>query len=707
MYSFLSNIFFKLKPSYSYQFLKVISLSILLAIFHYLFLYLFFNIKPNSISKFNIVLQNDYKGQIDENQYLDKINQIYAIKEYDIDYNVSNKVIKEIYDLFDFHIKIRNFFNGKINDDLLKEFCKINYQKMTQYYIKQEDLEIISKVDIDQMIFFRKLIIEKIELYYKQGILEEDLIKVLTELNVFLGEYIKNFKNRKYLDKYKIILTEFLSVVLVPNKFINISKTLEKHSEMISKIPRIYSLSKGSIIVKKGQLVNEEAYKIIIETKTKQYYNKKLLLDSFVVFLLFLFMTFSLVLQGVKDRDLVIICILLLFISFPMILLDKPFYYLIPFWSLILFSFFVGGVILSVLATFWLIIYNNMVYYQLFSSMYNFDYILFIIFSYLFLFYFLVKNDKNRISIFLNEFGFWIFNLWIIYLLLYLIVFFVFMSLLGFVEKFFVYFSFSLVSVVISFVLVYFLVLMLGIGIEDIGLWKIRWLLDLNNPVLSELSKSAPGTFNHSLRVSELSEACARAINVNPILVKIGALYHDIGKMLRPKYFVENLVQGEENPHDQKEPYMSASIIKSHVTDGIKLAQKYNLPKVVYDFITTHHGTTTILYFFVKAKNLQNTNKKYSFVIREEDFKYPGPKPYNKEMLILMICDSVEAASRSLQEYSYSAIEKLTENIINRLIKEDQFSDVDITFKELQKIKETLIKNLYISYHTRIKYPSK
>ncbi|MCX7758246.1 MAG: HDIG domain-containing protein, partial [bacterium] len=191
-----------------------------------------------------------------------------------------------------------------------------------------------------------------------------------------------------------------------------------------------------------------------------------------------------------------------------------------------------------------------------------------------------------------------------------------------------------------------------------------------------------------------------------PILVKIGALYHDIGKMNRPKYFAENLVQGEKNPHDEREPYLSASIIKSHVTDGVKLSQKYNLPKIIEDFIRTHHGTTTILYFFIKAKNMQNTSKKYSFEIKEEDFKYPGPKPKTKEMLILMICDSVEAASRSLSEYSYSSIEKLTDNIVNRLIQEKQFSDVDITFKEIGIIKDTLIKNLYISYHVRLKYPS-
>ncbi|MEN3014723.1 MAG: HDIG domain-containing metalloprotein, partial [bacterium] len=183
------------------------------------------------------------------------------------------------------------------------------------------------------------------------------------------------------------------------------------------------------------------------------------------------------------------------------------------------------------------------------------------------------------------------------------------------------------------------------------------------------------------------------------------ALYHDIGKMVRPKYFAENLLEGEKNPHEDKEAFLSASIIKSHISDGLKIAQKYNLPAIIQEFIKTHHGTTTILYFYLKARNLQYSSKKYSFNINEEDFKYPGPKPYTKEMLILMICDSVEAASRSLNDFSYSSLEKLTENIVNRLIQENQFSDVDITFKELKIIKETLVRNLYISYHTRPKYP--
>jgi putative nucleotidyltransferase with HDIG domain len=401
-------------------------------------------------------------------------------------------------------------------------------------------------------------------------------------------------------------------------------------------------------------------------------------------------------------------------ISLLFLLIDSFYYFFIPFFLVIILGFFVSGVMGSIFSFVLLLFWINFLNYQIWNSFADFNFLMFYLLSFLVLFYFFEKHEKNRFNLFLKKFDFGF--------IFYLVIFSLFYFLVFSMNNFIFYFSFTVVSIVLSFLISYAFIILFGLGMENISLAKMRWLLDLGNPVLSRLSTAASGTFNHSLRVSELAEACAQAIGANSLLVKIAALYHDIGKIERPKYFAENISTGEENPHDNIEPYLSASIIKRHVIDGVKLARENKLPPIIDEFIKTHHGTTTILYFFIKAKNLQNllrqstkdsveqlkafSSKKYYFEIKEEDFKYPGPKPYTKEMLILMICDSVEAASRSLTDFSYTSISKLTNSIIDRLSKEEQFSEVDLTFKELETIKETLIKNLYISLHTRVKYPS-
>ncbi|MGC8734992.1 MAG: HDIG domain-containing metalloprotein [bacterium] len=263
---------------------------------------------------------------------------------------------------------------------------------------------------------------------------------------------------------------------------------------------------------------------------------------------------------------------------------------------------------------------------------------------------------------------------------------------------------FWVISVSLFYMLGNFLISYFGKGLGGIPYQKVRELLDLNNELLTMLKGEAPGTFNHSIRVSELCENCAKAINANPLLVKLGALYHDIGKIDKPSYFAENLEEGQENPHDKIEPHLSAIIIKNHVKKGIEIANKYKLPRKLIDFIRTHHGTTTIWYFYTKALQKAKENKKYEVDIN--DYKYDGPKPYTKEMVILMICDSIEAASRSLNEISFNSIYKLTENIINRLFNEDQFSDSNITLNEINIIKQEVINYLLISYHKRVAYPA-
>ncbi len=230
--------------------------------------------------------------------------------------------------------------------------------------------------------------------------------------------------------------------------------------------------------------------------------------------------------------------------------------------------------------------------------------------------------------------------------------------------------------------------------VSDVSLLELS---DTNTKLLKELANTAPGTFHHSLNVANLAEASANEIGANAMLVRVGALYHDIGKMRIANYFTENQTTGI-NPHDELSPTESAKIIRDHVIDGVEIAKKYNLPDRVIDFIRTHHGTSLVYYFYRKAKAVD-------LEVDKSSFQYPGPKPFSKETAILMMCDSVEAASKSLKDPTSTKIDNFVENIIDKQIEQGQFLNANITFKEIQSIKKILKHKLANIYHLRIEYP--
>ncbi|WP_435132071.1 HD family phosphohydrolase [Formosa sp. A9] len=231
--------------------------------------------------------------------------------------------------------------------------------------------------------------------------------------------------------------------------------------------------------------------------------------------------------------------------------------------------------------------------------------------------------------------------------------------------------------------------------VSDVSLLELS---DTNTKLLKELAEKAPGTFHHSLNVANLAEACANEIGANAMLVRVGALYHDIGKMKNPTYFTENQSTGL-NPHDELSPKESAAIIIDHVLNGIEIGKKRNLPDRVIDFTRTHHGTSVVYYFYMKEKQSNPEG------VDINDFRYLGPKPFSKETAILMMCDSVEAASKSLKEPTSTKIDAFVENIINKQMDEGQFLNSNITFKEIQSIKKVLKLKLANIYHLRIEYP--
>tara|TARA_R100000935_G_scaffold8302_1_gene17307 strand:+ start:23018 stop:25063 length:2046 start_codon:yes stop_codon:yes gene_type:complete len=230
--------------------------------------------------------------------------------------------------------------------------------------------------------------------------------------------------------------------------------------------------------------------------------------------------------------------------------------------------------------------------------------------------------------------------------------------------------------------------------VSDVSLLELS---DTNSKLLKELSNKAPGTFHHSLNVANLAEAAANEIGANAMLVRVGALYHDIGKMENPTNFTENQLSGY-NAHDELDPKESANIIIDHVIKGIEIARRRNLPDRVIDFIRTHHGTSVVYYFYKKEEQQNGT-------ANIKDFQYPGPIPFSKETAILMMADSVEAASKSLKDPTSSKIDTFVEKIVDGQTEQGQFLNANITFKEIQVIKKVLKKKLNNIYHLRVEYP--
>lgn len=230
---------------------------------------------------------------------------------------------------------------------------------------------------------------------------------------------------------------------------------------------------------------------------------------------------------------------------------------------------------------------------------------------------------------------------------------------------------------------------------------KLLELSNPNSPLLKRLLMEAPGTYHHSMMVANLAELAADEVGANSVVARVGAYYHDIGKITRPYFFKENQL-GKENPHDKINATLSTLIITAHVKDGVELAKEYNLPKIIQDLIAQHHGTTLVKYFYYTVKN----NSENPDEVKEEDFSYPGPIPSTKEAGILMLADSTEAAVRSINDPTKEKIEKMVYDIIEDKLQTGQLENCDLTLKDLSKIRKCFLKGLTGIYHQRIEYPT-
>jgi len=233
---------------------------------------------------------------------------------------------------------------------------------------------------------------------------------------------------------------------------------------------------------------------------------------------------------------------------------------------------------------------------------------------------------------------------------------------------------------------------------------KLLELSDLSHPLLQSLAINAPGTYHHSLMLASLAQNAAEAVGANGLQLRVCAYFHDIGKLIKPGFFSEN-IQFAENPHDDLSPSMSTLVIVSHVKEGITLAKKYRLPQVIIEGIEQHQGTSLVSVFYHRAKTQQENETDGQSNINDEDFRYEGPKPQNREMAILMLADSCEAASRSLEKPTPVRIANLISDIFGARLRDGQLDECNLTLRELDTVKKSFVFSLTNMLHGRIAYP--
>jgi putative nucleotidyltransferase with HDIG domain len=266
--------------------------------------------------------------------------------------------------------------------------------------------------------------------------------------------------------------------------------------------------------------------------------------------------------------------------------------------------------------------------------------------------------------------------------------------------------AYAMINAVISPVLTYGLLIFLEKTFRVTTDLTLMELVHFNHPLLRQLAEQAPGTYHHSMTLASLSETAAAAVGANEILCRVGAYFHDIGKVVKPTYFVENQ-KGSRSRHDKLAPRMSSLIIAAHVKDGIALAREHGLPEEVIDFIPMHHGTTRMDYFYTKALDLARSDPDETKIdeIKEQDYRYPGPKPRTKETGILMLADTVEAAVRTIDDPTPQRLEQTIEELIRKRLEEGELDECPLTVKDLTKIRAAFLSVLIGIYHTRVKYP--
>ena len=613
-------------------------------------------------------------------EYEDKFDKDFVVEQikmntqpiYTIDHQVKINVIKNLNSIFDkYNMFKKNLITLSLKTESEKENLYNSFFKDTNVQIDFKTIKKMLEEDNDHII--KSNLLKKIDKIYENGIEE-------TELNLLKNEIKNIFSEVEY---------DIFSKIILPDKFYDEESTKENIAVQLKNIEvKKVKINFGDIIISKGEVINEEIKEKLDKTGVldKLSYLRKIFgicLYFICSTILFMFLGRKYIKKEIIENKiyfstLISICIMLFFLK----IIPIKLIFLFPFGFLILilgiistekYAFIIGGTALIYILPYM-----------------GFDQLLFIVnlTSMLIAIYY-VKQIKNRSDI-INA-G-------------------IYMGLIKIFigSGYCIIFSYEAVDII--WIALQLLLSGIAAGMLTISILpylenyfniltniKLLELGDFSNPLLKELLMKAPGTFHHSLLVATLAENAAEAIGANSTFTRVACYYHDIGKTKRPTFFVENQFYGV-NPHDTLNPYLSALIIRSHTKDGEKIARMHKIPKEVRDIMSEHQGTTLLAYFYNKAKN-DNPD------INESDFRYDGPKPRTKESAIIMLADSIEAAVRSLDHKNPVIVESLIRKIINGKIEEDQLSEAELTFKDIEIVIKTFLNVIQGIYHSRIKYP--
>ena len=486
----------------------------------------------------------------------------------------------------------------------------------------------------------------------------------------------------------KNIVFDIVKNIIKPNLIINTDLTEKKKQEIIKSVkPITIKIEKNEVIFKKGTIIGDEELKIL--KKYNLIFTQKDVIKIILIILISISLTYLIFTILNNKREIskkeILYSVIIIFLSLLIgKLLKNPILvpiFLITNLLILFFDFSVSTLFLTLIFIFYSIFFTNSFLYILLSFFIS------IIFS-----------IKGRLINNINDFlkigliaGF--FNLLNLFLFSYLTnsISISNITILNFIYSFLN----PVISVLILVVIVPFIEKVLS-KTTSIGLVE---LLNINNPLLKEFIIKAPGSYQHSINVSTLSQVAADSIGEDPLVAKVCGYYHDIGKLVRPEFFIENDSMGI-NPHESISPSLSALIIISHVKEGVELAKKYNLPDIVVDSIKEHHGTSLVSYFYTKAKSIDPD-------VQEEAFRYPGPIPSSKIVGIIMLADTVEASVRGERVDQKDELIKFIETVVDSKIEDGQLNNSELSFKDIRKIKDAFSKVLVSIYHERISYIEK
>lgn len=611
--------------------------------------------------------------------------------------------------------------NRKLYFDNNKNIASKITEQINKEIIQQCEKNNLSATQTDNIVYKTEDIIEKI---FTHGIIsgyKEDNNKFVNNSIVVIDKNIAkeydsyDFYNKKDLEEvvnmyfrqnFKDINDyKFVADILVKNLSPNIIYNKEKTEKVLSSQIADISIVKGMVaknenIIAKGERITEEKYQIISSLRAEyeginqstaanvlsNFGQYLLVVISLGAMTLFLYNTDkSIFLNNKKILLIYTVVLLMIFMTMFVMKFNQEYLYVVPLCltPILIRTFFDTKTSLYVFLVLIIIIG--------FSVPNSFE----------FVFYQLIVGMMAILSVEHLEKRAEFFNTALIIFFTYSVIYLAMSFIQGSMDlkqldiNRFIYFAINAILILFAFPIVFILEKMFGL-VSEMSLMEY---CNTNTKILRELSNKAPGTFQHSIQVANIAEDVIHQIGGNSLLVRAGALHHDIGKIMMPMCFIENQ-SGSANPLNDMTNEESSQIIISHVSNGVKLAHKYKLPEPIVDFIRTHHGTSTTKYFYYKEINEHPESE-----VDKSKFSYKGPRPFSKETAVLMMVDSVEAASRSLKEHTEENINQLVDNIINGQIQDNQYDNANITFADIDKIRKILKHKLQSIYHVRIEYP--